>query len=54
MSFIALQIQVPKNKLVLGPSDGAFTDYYYPGFPTMKYLEYSVSLHSVFVFFAKF
>lgn len=38
------KVQISPNKLVLGPSKGAYMDYYFPGFPTMKHLKYSVSL----------
>ena len=34
-------IQIDKDKLVLGPSQGALLDYYFPGFPTMKHLTYT-------------
>lgn len=37
-------IFVPKNKLVFGALKGALTDVHFPGFPTMKFLQYSVSL----------
>ena len=33
-------IQIAKENLVLGPSQGALLDYYFPGFPTMKHLTY--------------
>lgn len=34
-------IHIDKDKLVLGPSQGALLDYYFPGFPTMKHLTYT-------------
>lgn len=36
-------IRVPDDKLVLGPSHGALTNVYFPGFPTMRHLKYTVS-----------
>lgn len=46
------EIQVPKDKLVLGPSKGTFTNVYYSGFPTLKHLNYTsvVKKQSVKVF----
>lgn len=38
------EIQVPKDKLVLGPSKGAFTNVYFTGFPTLKHLKYHSEL----------
>ena len=34
------EIQVPKDKLILGPSKGAMLNVYFTGFPTFKHLEY--------------
>lgn len=36
-------INVPKDRLVFGPPKGMQKDVHFPGFPTMKFLEYSVS-----------
>lgn len=36
-------IQVPKDKLIKGAYPGAKFDVYYPGFPTLKHLEYEVN-----------
>lgn len=38
------EIQVPKEKLVLGPSKGALQNVYFTGFPTLKHLEYRSEL----------
>ncbi|XP_070493191.1 5'-3' exoribonuclease 1 [Chironomus tepperi] len=38
------EIQVPKEKLVLGPSKGALTNVYFTGFPTLKHLKYHSEL----------
>lgn len=35
-------IQIPINQMVFGPPKGALYDVYFPGFPTMKFLNYSV------------
>lgn len=35
-------IHVPRNRLVFGRPQGALTDVHFPGFPTMKFLEYTV------------
>lgn len=35
-------IHVAANRLVFGPPPGALTDVHFPGFPTMKFLNYSV------------
>lgn len=40
-------ISVPKNKLVFGPPPGALTDVHFPGFPTMKFLDYTGKLASL-------
>lgn len=37
-----LQLDVAEKDLVLGPSKGALRDVYFPGFPTMKHLKYTV------------
>lgn len=34
------EIQVPEDKLVLGPSKGSMQNVYYVGFPTLKHLSY--------------
>lgn len=36
-------IHVARNKMVFGPPKGALVDVHFPGFPTMKFLDYSVS-----------
>lgn len=36
------EIRVPTNQLVFGRPKGALTDVHFPGFPTMKFLDYSV------------
>lgn len=36
------EIRVPISRMVFGPPKGALYDVYFPGFPTMKFLEYSV------------
>lgn len=38
------EIQIPKNKLVLGPSKGALLNVYFTGFPTFKHLTYTSRL----------
>lgn len=38
--FFFLQIDVVEENLILGPSPGALSDVYFPGFPTMKHLKY--------------
>lgn len=35
--------RVPKHKLIKGAYPGVKMDVFYPGFPTMKHLEYTVS-----------
>lgn len=40
------EIQVPKEKLVLGPSKGAMKNVYFVGFPTFKHLEYTSQLRN--------
>jgi 5'-3' exoribonuclease 1 len=40
------EIEVPKNKLVLGPSKGALKNVYFVGFPTFKHLKYTSKLKS--------
>lgn len=40
------EIYVPEDKLVLGPSKGSLHDIYFPGFPTMKHLNYSSTLQN--------
>lgn len=37
------EVQVPQDKLVLGPCKGSVKNEYFPGFPTMRHLEHSVS-----------
>lgn len=39
-------VQVPKEKLILGPSKGALLNVYFTGFPTFKHLEYRSQLKS--------
>lgn len=36
------EIRVPMNRLVFGRPRGALNDVHFPGFPTMKFLDYSV------------
>lgn len=36
------KLDVAEKDLVLGPSKGALSDVYFPGFPTMKHLKYTV------------
>lgn len=38
------EIQVPKEKLVLGPSKGSMLNVYFTGFPTFKHLNYKSQL----------
>lgn len=35
------------DKLVLGPTPGVLRDVYFPGFPTMKHLEYTAEIKSL-------
>lgn len=46
------EIQVPKDKLIVGPSKGAMLNVYFTGFPTFKHLNYYSTLksHNVKVF----
>lgn len=37
------EIDVPENKLVLGPCSGALKNAFFPGFPTMRHLKHTVS-----------
>lgn len=37
-------IRVPMNRLVFGKPKGALTDVHFPGFPTMKFLDYTVRI----------
>lgn len=38
------EIQVPSNRLVLGPCKTSVKDVYFPGFPTMRHLKHSAKL----------
>lgn len=38
------EIQIPKSKLILGPSKGALLNVYFTGFPTFKHLNYTSKL----------
>lgn len=38
------EIQVPDDKLVLGPCKASARDVYFPGFPTMRHLKHSAEL----------
>lgn len=40
------EIQVQKDKLILGPSKGAMLNVYFTGFPTFKHLNYSSKLRN--------
>lgn len=40
------EIQVPKEKLILGPSKGSMLNVYFTGFPTFKHLNYSSKLRN--------
>lgn len=42
-ALFRLQVRVPDDKLVLGPSKGVANNVYFPGFPTMRHLKYTVS-----------
>lgn len=46
-----LQLNVAEANLVLGPSKGSLRDVYFPGFPTMKHLKYTVKNRSSRVLF---
>lgn len=38
---------MPDERLVLGPTPGVLRDVYFPGFPTMKHLEYTAEIKSL-------
>lgn len=44
---MVLQLEVSDEKLVLGPTPGVLRDVYFPGFPTMKHLEYTAEIKSL-------
>lgn len=41
------EVQVPDDKLVLGPCKASKKDIYFPGFPTMRHLKHSAKLLAV-------
>lgn len=45
--YLILQLEVSDEKLVLGPTPGVLRDVYFPGFPTMKHLEYTAEIKSL-------
>lgn len=38
------EVRVPMSRLVFGPPKGCLTDVHFPGFPTMKFLDYTGKL----------
>jgi len=53
-AMTADSIRVPRDKLVKGLYPGVSLDVYFPGFPTMKHLKYTVSLFFLHQFYLIF